>query len=481
MPPKYSLPIRRFYLLLAVVIFANSCDKKQNISGTNRAAEAQTISRIIAFDTISSGKRKQELWKNFAAELKLDGENNPYRHYAKAMVYEDEDKGDSVSLEFKKMDSAYSSEAGFLRKLSLLDKGIDSNPQNAKTVNKVQTALADAENRKSRFLYRYYDLLARINYQNRNLQKSDYYTRLYFEANPNKNHPRIRQRFFDISFLLSAQLKDMKKMVEANENARKLALLIKDSMALTRTYTNESQIYGMQGETEKSIEVGRKYLKMLSAESKEKPFAYHNLAISFLKNSKPDSAIFYLNKEKELYQKRNTKARQFDFYNGLREAYEMRGDYRSALVAADSAAVIQLRNNSAIDEAKIAEVHEKYQVEKKDLNIRELKRRNERQLWFWIASIIILGTTLLAVYNSYRQRLLKNRNALLKEENKRLQTEQKMLQTQLNPHFIFNSIANLQSLIGSGERDLSMQYLASFSKLLRNTLEQNRQDFISIQ
>ncbi|WP_448635134.1 sensor histidine kinase [Pedobacter panaciterrae] len=83
-------------------------------------------------------------------------------------------------------------------------------------------------------------------------------------------------------------------------------------------------------------------------------------------------------------------------------------------------------------------------------------------------------------YILYNQQRLKQKNRLLKSENQRLNIEQKLLQTQLNPHFIFNAIANLQSLIASGHVEEPVCYLNSFSSLLRGVLEQNRKDFIEL-
>ena len=81
----------------------------------------------------------------------------------------------------------------------------------------------------------------------------------------------------------------------------------------------------------------------------------------------------------------------------------------------------------------------------------------------------------------YLQQRLREKNKLLKSDNQRLSMEQKMLQAQLNPHFIFNAIANLQGLVASGHIDDSVRYLKSFSGLLRGILEQNRKDFIEIE
>ena len=95
--------------------------------------------------------------------------------------------------------------------------------------------------------------------------------------------------------------------------------------------------------------------------------------------------------------------------------------------------------------------------------------------------VIIFIAAVALFYIVYRQQRLRERNTLLKSENQRLNMEQKLLQVQLNPHFIFNAISNLQSLVASGDTTESVRYLQSFSGLLRGILEQNRKDFIEIQ
>jgi LytS/YehU family sensor histidine kinase len=51
----------------------------------------------------------------------------------------------------------------------------------------------------------------------------------------------------------------------------------------------------------------------------------------------------------------------------------------------------------------------------------------------------------------------------------------------MNPHFIFNSLADLQSYIWSKDPVTANDYLASFSKLLRLILENSRQEFVPVE
>ena len=57
--------------------------------------------------------------------------------------------------------------------------------------------------------------------------------------------------------------------------------------------------------------------------------------------------------------------------------------------------------------------------------------------------------------------MLKNINQRIVAENRQLILEQKTRQNQLNPHFIYNAIANLQGLISSEQKAKANQYLDS--------------------
>lgn len=68
----------------------------------------------------------------------------------------------------------------------------------------------------------------------------------------------------------------------------------------------------------------------------------------------------------------------------------------------------------------------------------------------------------------------------VKMENKQLLTEQKLKRSQMNPHFIFNSIQNVRSLIHGKKEVEAVEYLNKFSKLTRQVLESSNENYISL-
>ena len=121
-----------------------------------------------------------------------------------------------------------------------------------------------------------------------------------------------------------------------------------------------------------------------------------------------------------------------------------------------------------------------FQTEKKDLQIRTLKINNElsekrisQQKFLIITIVFFLGVILVLFYLFYNRRLLKAKNKQLQAENKQLLLEQQTRQLQLNPHFIYNAIANLQGLIGDQQTERANRFfvlLFRFFSLLRSSL-----------
>ena len=95
-----------------------------------------------------------------------------------------------------------------------------------------------------------------------------------------------------------------------------------------------------------------------------------------------------------------------------------------------------------------------------------------KTLWFWGIIISLLAGIVTAYLSAYiKQIKLSHQNTTLK---------QKLLSSQMNPHFIFNSLAAIQSHIYKCEPEAAGNYLANFSRLIRLILENSRSETISV-
>ncbi|NVK66562.1 MAG: histidine kinase [Flavobacteriales bacterium] len=108
---------------------------------------------------------------------------------------------------------------------------------------------------------------------------------------------------------------------------------------------------------------------------------------------------------------------------------------------------------------------------------------------YWLTSwfIIMVGISIIFIFTlilRYRIKILKRREReeMIKKELKSnfVEAELRALRSQMNPHFIFNSLHSIQSLILNSEIESSYDYLVLFSKLVRNVLTYSNEEFIPI-
>jgi streptogramin lyase len=101
---------------------------------------------------------------------------------------------------------------------------------------------------------------------------------------------------------------------------------------------------------------------------------------------------------------------------------------------------------------------------------------------FWSTPVFILicaAVMTTIIYLLYRMRIAQfqekaNLDKLIS------QTEMKALHAQMNPHFIFNSLNSIREMILNKETQEASHFLGNFAHLIRITLDQSRQSFISL-
>ncbi len=88
--------------------------------------------------------------------------------------------------------------------------------------------------------------------------------------------------------------------------------------------------------------------------------------------------------------------------------------------------------------------------------------------WFWAAVIAGLGL-IIGFILWWRIRVVKKREKeKFAHEKQIMELEAKALRAQMNPHFIFNCLNSIKSLIQQHDEEKSVAYLTTFSKLIRN-------------
>ncbi len=192
------------------------------------------------------------------------------------------------------------------------------------------------------------------------------------------------------------------------------------------------------------------------------------------------------------------------FYSSLKDVSVKRRDYQ-AYYAYDTlySKYNQLKYNESTQKL-LQNADARYESSKKMERIKQLELENELEqknklLGYGIAGVLLIGLVFMFRSYYFRQRYYLKREEILKQEQAnsdlkvqlmeketlenlaaRLSLERRLLRSQMDPHFIFNALGNIQSMILQKDTIPAVSYLNKFAKLTRQILEQSRKETISL-
>jgi len=100
---------------------------------------------------------------------------------------------------------------------------------------------------------------------------------------------------------------------------------------------------------------------------------------------------------------------------------------------------------------------------------------------FYIGALLLFGLTGYWIVRSYLSRV---KNKMMAEEKINVQLaelELKALSSQMNPHFLFNSLNSIKSLINQNRNEEASTFIISYSRLIRQILNNSRSKFVRLQ
>lgn len=206
----------------------------------------------------------------------------------------------------------------------------------------------------------------------------------------------------------------------------------------------------------------------------------NSIGAAYLKLQNFNKAEQYLNEAKALAEKSQSKRQQRGIYKDLSELYESQNKFDKALSAFKNYSDIK---DSLLTEEKagqIANMRIKYETERieEQLKTTEKEKENQRIILIIITMLIAIG--LIASYAIFRNYRLKQKSRFDQLSKQHLELSLRFLRSQLNPHFIFNALSSIQSLIVDADYKTANKYLGKFGQLLRNILENSRNETIAL-
>jgi len=208
-----------------------------------------------------------------------------------------------------------------------------------------------------------------------------------------------------------------------------------------------------------------------------------NVSLGTLNNHSGEftKAIPFFEKALDLSYQLGDKPQRLLIYKKMTDSYDGLKDYKNKSIYL--ARQIEL-NDSIMGEERsrqITALHTRFETEEKEKENIILSNKNQIQalqlsqknyltlgLSLMILALIIIGWVLFKQHRS-------------KAEQKAVLLEQKLLRSQMNPHFIFNSLATIESFIYENQPKEAGRYLSDFARLMRLILENSAEEYISLE
>lgn len=295
-----------------------------------------------------------------------------------------------------------------------------------------------------------------------------------------------------------------------------------DLWEVSKTLNNISQIYSSKTEYDSALFFIRKSLNLNKEMNYPSGVANvcYNMATTMLLKSETDSAFFYINKAIKLARGIDDPA-LVNYLITLGHIYKVKGDYPMALqnalmayslakdqnlpiIIAQASTLLsdiyslmgrndlaysylkeyhQLNDSISNDEFhnRITRMDIQYEYDQKQkatefaqMQERILHENRIKQQGIYLKGLLILILFLVIIS------ILYIRHSRFRAQYARIDLEQRLLRAQMNPHFIFNSLCAVQDFILAGKPNKANAFLTKIAKLMRNILENSREEYIAL-
>jgi tetratricopeptide (TPR) repeat protein len=305
----------------------------------------------------------------------------------------------------------------------------------------------------------------------------------YFASTKNGARTSI---LYNISSIYIRMGKPLEEIIQKTEIAEKKARADLDTALIYSVLNNKGLAYVNNSqninEARDCFKESLRLQKMFSTEEPiSKGFSYAGLGDVYLHMKRYHLALQYNDSAIAAFTKMRHKFGLRDAYESRKNILEGKGNYKQAF---EALGMLNLLKDTLYDEQRsqqLSQVRTEYETEKKEAEIASLSQQSSIQSLeirqknqAIIIGLVVMLFVLSAAYFIYRQRSLKSQQS-------QTELEQRFLRSQLNPHFISNALMAVQNFMLKNETSKAASYLAKFSKLMREILENSRQEFILVE
>lgn len=316
-----------------------------------------------------------------------------------------------------------------------------------------------------------------------NFNNAEMYLRNAIKLVVGTNHRQQIMRAYNFLANIQSRKGDIDSAVINYNRAKLIAIEEVDHFEQTAINHNIGTHFSRIGKIDSAVVYWEKALEgyqSLKSRNDESMILY-NIAFGKAKMGSLNKALSDGEKGVKIAKEINNKKTVMQGYALLMELEKMSKNYEKALSYSqlyyhlkDSLEGERVKNN-------INELNTRFETEKKENLNSKLAKENEikslkiSRLAYMIIGLIIFVLLIIILSVFY----IKNRK--VRELKTKIELEQKALRAQINPHFIFNSLNNIQLMYAEGKKDLVNDYLADFGQLLRIVLEKSGKSYISLE
>jgi len=264
---------------------------------------------------------------------------------------------------------------------------------------------------------------------------------------------------------------------EAIESYNQAITFVKDKPEAVIKLKNEiAKVYTADNQFDEAIGISEKLLADARARQDfdTEITQLQSLATIYFKKKEPEKATRALIEAYELATEKGKVDAVKKNLERLLDYYRQTGNYKESTQLYDqffkNYEQLTRKDSAQTDQVSFQVTEEKIrQLEKEKVLKDELIAKKNTFNYFLIGSMIVLllffGLIIKALYS-------------IKTKNKEIALQS--LRREMNPHFIFNSLNSVNQFISQNRELEANKYLTSYSKLMRNMMENSNKDFIAL-
>jgi len=267
----------------------------------------------------------------------------------------------------------------------------------------------------------------------------------------------------------------MQSALQFAESVENRPLIAKALTGLAKLYVLQGKVIDAQVYFETALNIYRE-----DGFIGELPGVYFELGLALMKAGEQNGALEALQKAYDHASSMGKISIQADASLALAGLYEERGNIslsnkylKDYILFHDSVFTLETHQ-------QLVEMQAFHESQQQQLQILHLEQENEltslraeRSQYVIISLGGIVIIVLLFVVLFFRQINIRN-------QQRTLLNQQQLFRSQMNPHFIFNSLTNIQHYIFQKDSLSAGKYLAVFAKLMRNILNNSNKELIAL-